>query len=127
MAEIREARVLLTGASSGIGRELAQALAAGGARLALAARREDRLRALADELEAAGLPRPVAFPADLGRRGAADELAARAVESLGGVDVLVNDAGGGFQGLQWAGGDRDEAREVLEVNYWSPLALIRAL
>jgi uncharacterized protein len=127
MTEIGDARVLLTGASSGIGRELARQLAARGARLALAARREERLRALADELEVARAPRPIVLPADLSRRGAAEDLAARAVESLGRVDVLINDAGGGFQGLQWAGGDRDEAREVLEVNYWSPLALIRAL
>jgi short-subunit dehydrogenase len=120
-------RVLLTGASSGIGRELAQELAARGAVLALAARREERLAELAAEVEAGGAPRPAVLPVDLARRGAAAELAERALGALGRVDVLVNDAAGGIQGLVWVVGERDEARALMELNYWSPLALIAAL
>jgi short-subunit dehydrogenase len=120
-------RALVTGASSGVGRELVRALAERGAILALAARRADRLEELATETEAAGGVRPTVLPTDLSQRGAAAALAGRAVEALGGVDLLVNDAGGGFQGLTWVAGDRDEPRELLELNCWSPLALIEAL
>jgi short-subunit dehydrogenase/DNA-binding CsgD family transcriptional regulator len=110
-------RVLLTGASSGIGAELARVLAARGDRLAVAARRRERLEALAGELT----PRPVVFAVDVARRG--EEAAA----ALGGIDVLINDAGGGVGGRIATLGDRDEAREAFEVNYWSPLALVRAV
>jgi hypothetical protein len=120
-------RVLLTGASSGIGRELARELAARGDRLAVAARRRDRLESLADEVAGTGRERPVVLEADLARRGAAAALAEEAVAALGGVDVLVNNAGGGVGGQIATVGDRDEAREAFEVNYWSPLALVRAL
>src|SRR5207247_7538857 len=75
----------------------------------------------------AGAARPTILPADLARRGEAEALAARALEGLGRVDVLVNDAGAGLQALQWVAGEREEARELVEVNYWSPLALTRAL
>ena len=124
---LRDSTVLLTGASSGIGRELALVLAGRGARLAVAARRTDRLETLAEEIAASGAERPVVVEADLSVRGAAASLAERAVEALGPVDVLVNNAGGGVGGSQWAVGDRDPAREAFEVNYWSPLALVAAL
>jgi uncharacterized protein len=120
-------RVLLTGASSGIGRELGKELARRGALLALAARRRPLLESLAEEIRADGGTAPVVLEADLSRRGAAQELAAAAKEALGPVDVLVNNAGGGVGGRVAAVGDRDEAREAFEINYWSPLALIAAI
>jgi short-subunit dehydrogenase len=119
--------VLLTGASSGIGRELAKQLAARGARLAVVARRRPQLESLAKEIEAAGGARPAVIEADLSIRGAAGEVGAAALEELGQVEVLINNAGGGVGGRIAAVGDRDEAREAFEVNYWSPLALIQAL
>jgi short-subunit dehydrogenase len=125
--ELRGSRVLLTGASSGIGRELARELAGRGALLAISARRGPLLRSLADELQARGHERPAVLEADLSRRGAAEELAAAARSELGGVDVLVNNAGGGVGGGVASVGDRDEAREAFEVNFWAPLALTRAL
>jgi NADP-dependent 3-hydroxy acid dehydrogenase YdfG len=118
------ARVVLTGASSGIGAELARVFAARGARLAITARRRERLEALADEL---GEPRALVFETDLSERGAAAELGREAEAALGGVDVLVNNAGGGVGGRIATVADRDEAREAFEVNYWSPLALIGAV
>lgn len=120
-------RILLTGASSGIGRELAKALAARGAFLAVAARREGVLDELADEIAAAGGHRPIVLATDLSRRDAARELAERALTELGGVDILVSNAAVGVFGYQWNVGDRDEARDVYETNFWSPLALIQAL
>jgi uncharacterized protein len=119
--------VLLTGASSGIGRELAKQLAGQGARLAVVARRRPQLESLAEEIEAAGGARPVVIEADLSTRGAAREVGAVALEELGQVEVLINNAGGGVGGRIAAVGDRDEAREAFEVNYWSPLTLIQAL
>jgi short-subunit dehydrogenase len=121
------ATVLITGASGGIGAEVARTLAAQGARLALSARREQRLAALADEIAATGVERPAVLPADLGERGQATGVGERALEALGHVDVLINNAGASMQGLTWVAGDRDHAREVLETNLWSPLALAAAL
>jgi short-subunit dehydrogenase len=120
-------RVLLTGASSGIGHEAALRLADRGARLALVARRRERLESLADEIAGRGHARPAVLAADLGSRGAAAEVASEALAELGGVDVLVNNAGGSVQGLAWVAGDRDEARAVFETNLWSPLAMVAVL
>jgi short-subunit dehydrogenase len=125
--QIAGSKVLLTGASSGIGRELARELAGRGARLAISARRRSLLESLADELSAQGGAKPAVIVADLSRKDAARALAVEAEEALGRIDILVNNAGGGVGGRIPAVGDRDEAREAFETNYWSPLALISAL
>ena len=122
--ELAGRRILLTGASSGVGRRAAAMLAERGARLGLVARRAETLRELAAELSAGGAPEPSVLPADLSVPGAAAEVASRAEAELGGVDVLVNNAGGSIQGLAWVAGDRAEARNVFETNLWSPLALV---
>src|SRR5437763_6917676 len=121
--ELAGKRALVTGASSGIGRGLAKALAAEGVRLAVSARRADALASLADEIEGAGGARPVVLPADLSQRGQAAALAARAAEGLGQVDILVNNAGVGIGGAQHLVGADEMARELVETNYWSALAL----
>ena len=120
-------RILLTGASSGIGRALALELAPRAARLALVARREDRLESVADEVVARGGARPLVLVGDLARQGEAAALAERVLAELGVVDVLVNNAGGGVGGTQWRVSDSDEAREAFEVNFWSPVALTATL
>lgn len=119
--------VLITGASGSIGGEVARQLAARGARLGISARREQRLNALASELAAVGGEPPAVLPADLGRPGEAQRLAGVATAALGEVHVLVNNAGAAMQGLTWVVGDREEAREVMETNLWSPLALVAGL
>ncbi|MBV8496693.1 MAG: SDR family NAD(P)-dependent oxidoreductase, partial [Gammaproteobacteria bacterium] len=84
--------VLITGASDGIGRALALALAAQGARLALNARDQTRLAAVAAEcaaLRAAAL----ALPGDVSGRETCAQLVARTVERFGALDALVNNAG----------------------------------
>jgi NAD(P)-dependent dehydrogenase (short-subunit alcohol dehydrogenase family) len=81
-------RVLITGASSGVGRAAAESFAAEGARLALVARSGDALRALVAER---GLD-AVVLPADLGDRAAAEQVVRDAVEALGGLDVVVSNA-----------------------------------
>jgi 3-oxoacyl-[acyl-carrier protein] reductase len=85
---------LVTGASSGIGRGIALALAGEGARLAVTARREAALTELADEIEAAGGTRPAVIVADFLSPGAPEEIARAATEALGAVEILVNNAGG---------------------------------
>ncbi len=127
MASVHDKAILLTGASSGIGEETARLLAARGARLALVARREQRLRQLSDELVAAGYLQPLVIGADLSVRGQAAEVAAHAIETFGELDVLINNAGASLQGLTWIAGDRDEARAIFETNFWSPLALAAAV
>jgi short-subunit dehydrogenase len=125
--DLRNRTVLLTGASSGIGRATALALAARGARLAIVARTEPALQSLADEIVAGGGARPAVIAADLSVRGAAADVAAQATDALGDIDVLNNNAGGGVGGSQWAVADSDPAREAFEVNLWSPLALVGAI
>jgi 3-oxoacyl-[acyl-carrier protein] reductase len=85
---------LVTGASSGIGRGIALALAGEGVRLAVSARREAALAALGDEIEAAGGTRPVPIVADFLEADAPGRIAAAAVDALGDVEILVNNAGG---------------------------------
>lgn len=124
---LQGARVLLTGASSGIGRATARRLAERGAKLAVVARRRELLESLAEEIAGDGHARPQVIAADLAQPGSAQSVAQQALAALGVVDVLVNNAGGGVGGSQWAVGDSAAGREAFEVNYWSPLALIHAL
>jgi uncharacterized protein len=121
-------RIVLTGASSGIGRELAIALAAKGAILVLAARRHELLDGVAAEIEAAGHQRPIVIDTDLSTAGAAESLGKAALRVLGGtLDVVINNAGANVTGPQSLIGDSAQARTLFEVNVWSPLALTATL
>ena len=85
---------LVTGASTGIGRGIALALAAEGVRLAIVARRKNLLDAVAAEIAAAGGARPVVIECDMMQPEAAAAIARAALDGLGAVDILVNNAGG---------------------------------
>jgi 3-oxoacyl-[acyl-carrier protein] reductase len=85
---------LVTGASMGIGRAIAKALAAEGARVAAVARRTKLLEALADEADRAGGQRPVVIAQDIMAEDAAARLRDAALERLGSIEILVNCAGG---------------------------------
>jgi short-subunit dehydrogenase len=96
----RQARrvTLITGASGGIGADLARVFARHRHDLALVARSGVKLEALADEIAAAGRPRPLVLTFDLTGRGAVSELAA-ALDAVGATpDILVNNAGFGLAG-----------------------------
>ena len=102
---------VITGASSGIGAATARALAAAGYRVALLARRADRIQALADELGDSAL----AIEADVTDRDALVAAAQRVREELGGADVLVNNAGVMLLG-PFISDQRAEQRQQVEVN-----------
>lgn len=85
---------LVTGASQGIGRATAKSLAAEGVQTAIAARRGHLLDQVADDIAAAGHLRPIVIPHDIMAEDGPENLAAKAIEALGTVDILINSAGG---------------------------------
>ncbi len=89
--------VLITGASSGIGAELARQLAACGAHLVLAARREERLRKLVSEIDGMG-KRAIAVTCDVTRDGDCEHAVAEAIAEFGRLDVVIANAGFGVVG-----------------------------
>lgn len=84
--------VIITGASSGLGEATARRLADRGARLVLAARREDRLKALAEDLKSRGAE-AIWQVTDVTDRAQVESLAAAAKKAFGRIDVLINNAG----------------------------------
>lgn len=117
---------LVTGASVGIGRAIAKALAAEGVRVAVSARRMEKLEELAGEILAAGGAQPVLIHSDLYEADAAQQLARAAVEGLGGVDILVNNAGGSrsFKELHV---DEEAWQEAITLNFHRPRQVADAL
>ena len=106
---------LITGASAGIGVELAREFARHGHALALVARRKDRLNALADELGASGGHKPIVIAADLFERNAVREIA-QVLEAMGAEpQYVVNNAGFGLVGVA-ATLDRAEQLAMIDLN-----------
>jgi short-subunit dehydrogenase len=95
---VSERITLITGASAGIGAELARVFAANGHWLALTARREDRLTALAAEITAAGGAAPLLIPCDLETPDACDKIAEAIGATCADVEYVVNNAGYGLFG-----------------------------
>ena len=120
---IADVRAIVTGASSGIGRALVSELVCGGARVVGLARREDRLRELADTL--AATDRFAWIVGDVTRRE--DRLAAIELcrQRFGGLDTLVNNAGVGAQG-PFAEADEARLRQIMEVNFFAAAEFVRA-
>ncbi len=115
---------LVTGASSGIGAAFARALARDGVSCVLAARREDRLRSLADELEKRHQVATRVVTVDLAAREGAERLA-EAVSDLE-IAILVNNAGFGCAG-RFEMQDRERMRAMVEVNCTAPTVLTSIL
>ena len=104
----------VTGASSGIGEATALALAAEGCAVALAARRRDRIEALAERIGADG-GKAIAIETDVADEASANAFVQRTYEELGRLDILVNNAGVMLLGPM-AGADTEEWRRMIEVN-----------
>ncbi|MEJ5946206.1 SDR family oxidoreductase [Pseudokineococcus basanitobsidens] len=118
MTDLDGARVLVTGASGGLGSLLAGGMAQRGARVVVSGRDEQRLRAL--DVEAAAH-----LPADLRQPGAPEELVGAATDALGGLDVLVHAAGAVAFGPA-VEADDDLLDEMLLLHYLAPARLLRA-
>jgi NAD(P)-dependent dehydrogenase (short-subunit alcohol dehydrogenase family) len=118
-------RVLVTGASSGLGEQLALGLAERGAVLGLCARRPHRLDEVLARVREHS-PGSRAWPVDLGDLDALDAFAATVLDDLGGLDLLVNNAG--IPKRRWAWRHRpDEVDDVLRIDLHSPIRLTLAL
>jgi short-subunit dehydrogenase len=116
-------RILITGASRGLGRSLTELAARSGAALAIVARSADLLYSLADSLTAQGA-KVVAIPADVTSAEDRRRVLATVVERLGGLDVLINNAGVGSFG-HFSSSSEQVLRQVMEVNFFAPAELIR--
>lgn len=124
--QLKDKTALVTGASVGIGRGIAKSLAAEGVRVAVSARRIDKLKELSDEIVSAGGIAPVIMESDLYETDAASKLAKTALNVLGRVDILVNNAGGSrsFKDLHVS----DEAwQEAITLNFHRPRQIADAL
>ena len=121
--ELRGRRFLITGASGGIGRSLAEQLARAGVRLALAARSQPALDELADKLRQAGAEAHT-ISADVTSEADRKHLVEGAVEQLGGLDGVINNAGIAAWG-HFATSTEDVLRQIMEVNFFAPVELIR--
>ena len=113
---------LVTGATGGIGAEIARAMAASGAKIALSGRNVSKLEALKAELGDAAM----LFQADLSESGVAAALVAQVEEKLGPVDILVNNAGLTRDGLSMRMKEEDWT-DVLDVNLTAPFQLAQAV
>ena len=125
MAKIDGSRVLITGASSGIGRATSFELAKRGAVLVLTARRLKTLRKVSDEIKDAfpDFQAPLSIPCDVSDKEDAIRLVKSCVDHLGGIDILMNNAGIGVYGNAEKT-TLEDFRSVMEVNFFGSVNCI---
>jgi 3-oxoacyl-[acyl-carrier protein] reductase len=126
MSTLKGKTAVITGASRGIGRAVATALAKQGAHLCIAARGEDELRALAGELSREHDVPVHAVPCDVSRRADVEALAEAAIQRLGQVSALVNVAGISVQ-APFHRQSLDDITSLMETNFFGAVALTRLL
>ena len=122
MFDLSEKTALVTGATGGIGGEIAKHLHKAGAVVAISGRNEDKLKALASELG----DRVHVLPADLSTSEGVDKLVKEATDAMGKVDILVNNAGLTRDNLSMRMKD-EEWQQVLDVNLTAPFKLAKAV
>jgi short-subunit dehydrogenase len=123
--DLQGRRILITGASSGIGHALAGQAAGAGARVLLTARSAPRLTEIAQKLAKPGTE-VFTFAADVTSDQDRHRLVETATQRLGGLDVLVNNAGVASFG-HFADSSEAVLRQIMEVNFFAPAELIRLL
>ncbi len=121
--DLQGRRLLITGASEGIGRAVAYLAARAGARLALAARSADKLNALTQELAARGAE-VIAVPTDVASADDRRRLIDAVVQRFDGLDALINNAGVCSHG-HFAESTEAILRQIMEVNFFAPAELMR--
>ena len=124
LSDFRDRVAVVTGASSGIGAGLARALARRGARVALVARRADRLEELAREIERAG-SRALPLACDVADEASVQAAARRVIDELGRIDLMVNAAGHNRHVL-FKDHPTAEIEQMMRVNYLGTVHWIRA-
>jgi short-subunit dehydrogenase len=115
---------LITGASSGIGLATACLLAAQGYRVALLARREDKLRRIGEDLKRAGALEPLVLPCDLAQPLQIEDSIARLKDAWGSLDLLVNNAGVGYR-ARVEELEHDKLEHLFRVNVFGPMHTCR--
>ena len=120
---LQNRRIVITGASSGIGRALVEQLAPLGAKLVLAARSADKLKVIADALPGSR-ENYLVVPTDITRDEDRHNLFDQAVTHFGGLDVLINNAGIASW-AHFADSTEEILRQIMEVNFFAPAELIR--
>jgi short-subunit dehydrogenase len=121
--EIQGSRAVVSGASSGIGREIARELAHQGAEVVVVARREERLRELAEQITADG-GRVEMVVGDITEPPTRQNAIGAALSHFGGLDILVNNAGIGAVGL-FEHASAQRVRRVMEVNFFALVEMTR--
>lgn len=125
--ELAGKRILLTGASSGIGEAAAEQFAREGATVVVVARRQELLDALAERIIAAGGD-ALAIACDISDMDAVDALVADVEKRLGGIDILINNAGRSIRRPLAESLERwHDVERTIVLNYYAPLRLIRGL
>ncbi len=122
--EIKGKVVIVTGASAGIGLATARAVAAAGAKVALAARSADKLAQLAEELNREGYE-ALAVSTDMRQQAEVTRLVETTFQHFGRIDVLINNAGQAVAGTV-ADVEPDHFRQVIELNMFGPIYAIQA-
>src|SRR5262249_23094875 len=123
MRTLLQRRVLITGASSGLGRSLAEQAVKLGCRVMLAARSADKLEQLASQLTAQG-GQAIPVSVDITSPSDRQRLMQAAADHFDGLDVLINNAGIGSFG-HFVGSTEAILRQVMEVNFFAPAELMR--
>jgi NAD(P)-dependent dehydrogenase (short-subunit alcohol dehydrogenase family) len=125
--ELAGKRVLITGASSGIGEAGAEQFARHGATVVVVARRQELLDALADRITAAG-GEAISIACDVSEMDAVDALVTDVHDRLGGIDILINNAGRSIRRPLAESLERwHDVERTIALNYYAPLRLIRGL